>query len=293
MPFFSWQRRTLHYLEAGEPGRPLLLILPGSTASAASHLGDLKHFGSTHHVAALDYLGTGRSDRLERWPLDWWESAAAQVATLAAHLDAERYTLLGCSGGGTLALLAAAIRPDEVGAVIADSCPERLEPADLRRIAGERLPSAVTDDGPRDERMPAGAGIVEQPLPGSLVEWVWREGPRRLRELIAPPQCAFWRQAHGDDWEDVVAADTALLLELAEHGGWQPLAGRLGDIRCPVLLTSSLNDEELPSVVPQHQRMALGIADCRLWVTPRGGHPAMWTDKRGFRRRAGRFLGEA
>jgi hypothetical protein len=27
-------------------------------------------------------------------------------------------------------------------------------------------------------------------------------------------------------------------------------------------------------------------------VTPRGGHPAMWTDKRGFRRRADSFLAE-
>jgi valacyclovir hydrolase len=192
--------------------------------------------------------------------------------------------------------------------VIADSCLGKLEPDDLRGSAGERLASSSAsraerhDDGPSAAEAVAlrtagndprgGAGIVEQPFPGSFAEWVWREGPRRLRKLIAPRQRAFWRQAHGDDWADVVAADSALLLELAERGGWEPLAGRLGDIRCPVLLTSSLGDEVLPSVVPEHQRMALEIADCRLWVTPRGSHPAMWTDKRGFRRAAGRFLGQ-
>ena len=103
------------------------------------------------------------------------------------------------------------------------------------------------------------------------------EGPRLLRKLVSPSQRAFWKQAHGDDWPDVVAADAALLLELADRGGWDPLAGRLGDVRCPVLLTSSLGDEELPSVVAQHQHLAMEIADCRLWVTPRGGHPAMWS----------------
>jgi valacyclovir hydrolase len=296
MPSFTWQGHAVHYRQAGEPGRPLLLILPGSTASSASHLGDLKHFGRSHHVAALDYLGTGGSDRLEHWPLDWWESGAAQATALAAHLGAGRFALLGCSGGGVLALLAAANQPGAVGAVIADSCPEYLEPADLRRIVGRRLPGAATrvtaDAEEAGEGTSGTAGIAEQPFPGSLVEWVWREGPRRLRRLVAPPQRDFWRQAHGGDWADVIAADSALLLELAERGGWQPLAGRLGDLRCPVLLTSSLGDEELPSVVPGHQRMALGIADCRLWVTPRGGHPAMWTDKRGFRRRADRFLAE-
>jgi valacyclovir hydrolase len=293
MPSFTWQGHALHYREAGEPRRPLLLILPGSTASSASHLGDLRHFGRSHHVAALDYLGTGGSDRLEHWPPDWWESGASQAAALAAHLGAGRFALLGCSGGGVLALLAAADQPDAVSAVIADSCPEYMEPADLRRIVGRRLPGAVTPAAEQTEEGTSGAaGIAEQPFPGSLVEWVWREGPRRLRRLVAPPQRAFWREAHGDDWADVIAADSALLLELAERGGWQPLANRLGDLRCPVLLTSSLGDEELPSVVPGHQRMALGIADCRLWVTPRGGHPAMWTDKRGFRRRADRFLAE-
>ena len=293
MPSCTWQGHALHYREAGEPGRPLLLILPGSTASSASHLGDLKHFGRSHRVAALDYLGTGGSDRLEHWPLDWWESGASQAAALAAHLGAGRFALLGCSGGGVLALLAAANQPDAVRAVIADSCPEYMEPADLRTIVGRRLPGAVTAETAEGASgVAGGAGIAEQPFPGSLVEWVWREGPRRLRRLVAPPQRAFWRQAHGDDWADVIAADSALLLELAERGGWEPLAGRLGDLRCPVLLTSSLGDEELPSVVPGHQRMALGIADCRLWVTPRGSHPAMWTDKRGFRRRADSFLAE-
>jgi valacyclovir hydrolase len=295
MPDFNWQGRRVHYREAGEAGAPLLVVLPGSTASSASHAGELTFFGRTHHVAALDYLGSGESERLDHWPADWWESGAQQAAALAAHLGAARYALMGCGGGGTTALLAAAGRPDEVSAVVADSCPETLTPEDLRRIVVGRTGVRPADERPTGDEGAAGgeAGIVEQPFPGSVVEMLWREGPRLLRRLVSPPQRAFWKRAHGADWADVVAADAALLLELADRGGWNPLAGRLGDIRCPVLLTSSLGDEELPSVVAQHQHLALEIADCRLWVTPRGGHPAMWTDKRGFRREAARFLAGA
>ena len=293
MPSFTWRGHRLHYRESGEAGAPLLVVLPGSTASSASHAGELDHFARTHHVAALDFLGTGGSDRIAPWPLDWWESGAEQAAALAAHLGAGRYALMGCSGGGTTALLAAAGHPDEVAAVVADSCPEKLEPADLRRIVGGRIGRPATDaDGEQagGAQTAGDAGIAEQPFPGSIVEVVWREGPRLLRKLVSPPQRTFWKQAHGDDWPDVLAADAALHLELADRGGWDPLAGRLGDIRCPVLLTSSLGDEELPSVVAQHQHLAMELADCRLWVTARGGHPAMWTDRRGFRREAARFL---
>ncbi len=297
MPYFAWQGHRLHYREAGEHTSPLLVVLPGSTASSASHEGELRHFGRTWRVAALDYLGTGQSDRLELpWPMDWWEQGAEQAAALAAHLGARTYALMGCSGGGTMALRAAADRPGEVSAVVADSCPERLTPRDLRRLAalrvGERPPDEESGDDPRSGSAPSPTGgIAEQPFPGSFMEYAWRKGPHLLRRLTARPQRTFWRQAHGDDWAEVVAADTALLLGLAEHGGWDPLAGRLAAIRCPVLLTSSLGDEDLPFVVPHHQDMARAIADCRLWVTPRGEHPAMWTDKRGFLREAGRFLG--
>ena len=205
MPYFDWRGRRLHYREAGDPAAPLLVIMPGSTASSANHAGELRFFGRTRHVAALDYLGTGESDRLEPWPPDWWESGAAQADALAAHLGAERYALLGCSGGGTMALLAAADHPDRVTAVVADSCPERLSPADLRRLVDLRLDEASPRTGPgARDGSPAG-GIADQPIPGSLVEYVWREGPRLLRRLVARPEQAFWKQAHGDDWAEVVA----------------------------------------------------------------------------------------
>lgn len=63
-------------------------------------------------------------------------------------------------------------------------------------------------------------------------------------------QIAFWTMAHGDDWEQVVGADSDLLRRFDASGGdW--FAGRLREIRCPVLFTASLHDNLLPDVGAQ------------------------------------------
>ena len=74
MPFFNHDRQRLFYRTQGSG--PLLLLLPGNTASSASHAGELAAFSRAYQVAALDPLGTGRSDRIACWPAMWWEQQA-------------------------------------------------------------------------------------------------------------------------------------------------------------------------------------------------------------------------
>ena len=102
-------------------------------------------------------------------------------------------------------------------------------------------------------------------------------------------QIQFWSFVHGDDWEQVVDADTTLLHQLAKQGGdW--LGGRLNEIQCPVLLTASLEDEFLPDIVSQLTSMARQIPECCIFLTNSGGHPLMWTQSLVFRRVADSFL---
>jgi valacyclovir hydrolase len=111
--------------------------------------------------------------------------------------------------------------------------------------------------------------------------------PERARRT--PDQVAFWQQAHGADWEQVINADTNLMRRFAERGGdW--FGGHLAQIRCPVLLTASLEDQALPSIGPQVLNMAQQIRGSRVFLTREGGHPLMWSRPDDFRRVSDAFL---
>jgi pimeloyl-ACP methyl ester carboxylesterase len=119
MPYFLHNRQRIFYREQGNG--PLMLLLPGNTASSAHHQGDLDYFAGRYHVVAPDFPGTGRSDRMARWPTSWWEDNAHAMAALVDHLGYEGCVAVGASGGAMVALLMAIAHPDVVRAVIADS----------------------------------------------------------------------------------------------------------------------------------------------------------------------------
>lgn len=119
--------------------------------------------------------------------------------------------------------------------------------------------------------------------------------PDLLRALIAersqptPDQVNFWKRAQGDDWEQVVAADSTMLLQLAKRGG-DLFQGQLNQVMCPVLLTLSLADELLPEPGQQACHMAQQIPDSRLFFATHGGHPLMWSNPAEFRPSCDAFL---
>jgi pimeloyl-ACP methyl ester carboxylesterase len=124
---------------------------------------------------------------------------------------------------------------------------------------------------------------------------VWRPGDvHRLLEgrgRLSLGQMAFWQKAHGNDWQAVVDADTEMISAFLETG-IDFYEGRLGEIRCRVLLTDSLADEMLPRVEEQVREMARQIRNCRMYLAKEGRHPLMWSGAEGFRREADAFLGE-
>jgi pimeloyl-ACP methyl ester carboxylesterase len=245
MPTFIHDDHQLFYREEGSG--PLLLILPGNTASSASHAGELAYFGQRFHTVALDFLGTGQSDRLEEWPETWWEIGAHATAALIEHLGEESALVIGTSGGAIVALLLALHHPERVRGVIADSTVERLTKASIKRAV----------DG-RAER--------------------------------TPEQIAFWIVAHGDDWEDVVAADSDMLLRFVKKTGGYWAKDRLGEITCPVLLTASLEDPLLPKVGKQIMSMSKQLPNSRAFLTGGGEHPLMWSRPEDFRKVVDYFL---
>jgi valacyclovir hydrolase len=245
MPYFTNNHHQLFYREFGSG--PLLLVLPGNTASSALHTGELEHFGARYHAVALDFWGTGQSDRLASpWPADWWEQGAHDAAALVEHLGYQQAFVMGTSGGAIVALLMAILHPEQVQAVIADS-------------------------------------TVEQFPAGTLSHEVEKRSQRTT------DQVGFWQTAHGKDWQPVIEADSKLLLRFEKSGG-DCFHGRLNEIRCPVLLSASLEDESLPEVEAQIHAMARQIKTRRLYLAEQGGHPFMWSQRDEFRREADAFI---
>jgi pimeloyl-ACP methyl ester carboxylesterase len=244
MTYFVHNSHRLSYREQGEG--PLLLILPGNTASSKCYEGELAYFSRWYHTVSFDYRGTGQSDRMENWPEDWWTLAVQDGMALLDHLGQETSLVMGSSGGGIVALLMAIRFPERVRAVVADSC-----------VA----------------RWPAG----------------WASHVVSVRERYTSEQIAFYEFANGSDWRSVVEADSQLLINLAQ-GGIDWFEDRLGQIRCPVMLTASLQDEALPDVREQVGFMATQIPGCRAFLANQGRHPLMWTCADDFRAVSESFL---
>jgi valacyclovir hydrolase len=245
MPFFDWKQHKLFYRQQGSG--PLLIVLPGNTASSVHLQGELAYFSDRFHVAALDFLGTGRSERIAVWGDRWWLQGAHQTIALIDHLGYDQAILMGASGGAVAALLAAIHYPDRVRAVIADSFVEKAPPEQFRELV-------IADRAPR-----------------------------------TPGQIGFWRAGHGEDWEQVVDADTAMLERFADQGAdW--FQGELNQTQCPVLLTASLQDPWIPGAAEQFCGMLAKIPDARLYLHAAGGHPLMWSEAQAFRAVSDNFL---
>ncbi len=248
MPYFNYQESRMHFRSQGT-GR-LLIILPGNTASSIWHEDEMAFFSRHFRVAALDFLGTGRSDRISEWPEDWFYKGACQAKALLDFLEEESCMVMGTSGGALSALLMAIHSPEHVSAVVADSCVEIFSPQNLCREVAER-----------------------KKYPQELVD--------------------FWRIAHGDDWKTIIEADNNLLINMAQAGG-DCFGGQLKRIKCPALLTASLEDSLLaPDVGAQICRMGEQIAQSKIYLSHSGDHPFMWTNPDEFRDIADLFLTSA
>lgn len=109
------------------------------------------------------------------------------------------------------------------------------------------------------------------------------------REQRTKDQVEFWKYANGDDWENVVNADSKLLMNFADKGG-DLFNGRLDSIKCPVLITGSLKDSFIPDIGEQGISMAKQIQSSSTFLSNDGDHPFMWTCPDIFRSVSCQFL---
>lgn len=177
MSHFSYCNKQVYYEETGE-GTPLFL-LHGNTSCGRMFEQIVPKFAERYKVFVPDFLGNGRSDRLEKWPSDLWFEWAKQVKALCEHLGLEKVDLIGSSGGALAAINVALEYPKIVNAVIADSF----------------------------EGLEADPGITD----------IIRTGRAQAKQFEGFVN--YLRSIHGDDWEEVFDADTDAVLRHAEEVG--------------------------------------------------------------------------
>jgi len=184
MSYFNYQSQKIYYSEQGL-GKPVV-FLHGDTASSRMFEPLLPLYTDDFKVILIDFLGNGKSDRVEKFSVDLWQEEARQTIALLEHLQYGKVNLVGTSGGAWVAINAALEHPDLVDRVVADSFDGRMLAEDFaENLLKERV------EAKKDEQA---AGFYE------------------------------WCQ--GEDWEKIVDMNTESLLQCAEEKRplfWKPL----------------------------------------------------------------------
>lgn len=138
----------------------------------------VKRYSDKYKVVVIDFLGYGKSQRVDTLPDDIWIDEAKQVSMLIEKQGYTNVNLIGCGGGAIVAINVALLNPEKVKAVIADSF-DGLTPDN------ERLKSIC----------------------------ISRNNSKDL-----PYNKAFYENMHGDDWENVLDIDCCAITNFIESG---------------------------------------------------------------------------
>lgn len=174
MSYFKFENKKVYYNIIGE-GQPLML-LHGNAASSKMFEMILPLYTKDFKVIIIDFLGHGKSDRVDNFPNDMYKWQADQVIALLEYLNLGTVTLVGTSGGAWVAIDVALMKEDLVYKVVADSF-------DGRQFADDFAENLIEE--------------------------------RKYAKLDVNAK-QFYEWCQGSDWETIVDLDTKALLVLAK-----------------------------------------------------------------------------
>ena len=88
MSYFYYQDKKIYYREVGQ-GKPLIM-LHGDAVSSVMFEMLLPLYQEQFHVILIDFLGNGKSDRVDSLPSNLWITQADQVIALIEHLKLKK-----------------------------------------------------------------------------------------------------------------------------------------------------------------------------------------------------------
>jgi len=242
--YFNYNNKRVYYDEFGT-GTPLLL-LHGNTASSNMFAKIAERYRKDFKVILIDFLGHGKSDRLNEFPADLWFNEAEQVIAFLREKQYTKTNIIGSSGGALVAMNVALEAPDLVNKVIADS------------FEGDKPIKAITDNIVLD-----------------------RENSKHDEAATL-----FYFNMHGSDWEQVVDNDTrAIIRHQQEIGGFfhKDLQSFKPDILFTGSLQDEFACALAPNYFETvYGELISKIGHGEICLFDTGGHPALLTNQDRF-----------
>jgi len=218
----------IHYRESGR-GLALLLLHSGWGFEAYPFYRQMEEFQASHRVIAPDRSGYGASPGLRDLPASYHRLYAVETIRLMDRLDIAKAALWGHSDGAAIAAWAAIEAPGRVCGLV-------LEAFHLWRAKVSSLPFFETGATAPDDF-----------------------GERRTAAL---------RRDHGEPrWREIVGAGARAWLQIIARGqreGGDLYDGRLGEIRCPILVLHGARDPRTEPGELEAIRQALPGAEISL-----------------------------
>jgi esterase len=251
---------SLHYLEWGKAGLPVVVCVHGYTSSAQAFNALARHLQDRFYIVAMDVRGHGES----RWsPMGAYQYAdqAGDLVAFVDRLALPRFTLIGTSMGGIIAMTYAADHADRLDALIINDIGPDAEAGSNRMtgLVGARPDSFATLDAaltyrreispitaarPAEDQEELARGVLMQDGSGL---WVWRMDPAYIEQRVqrgAPVRPVLWPA--------------------------------LAKLQCPTLVIWGTDSDVLSEA--QARRMAKTLPNGELVAVPGVGHAPMLTE---------------
>ena len=258
MPIANVNGQSIHYSDSGGHG-PAVIFSHGFLMDLSMFDAQVGALAGEYRCIAWDERGFGRTPA--RGPFSYWDSANDAVALLD-HLQIEKAVFVGMSQGGFLSLRAALSHPDRVAGIVIIAS-ETAAPSEEQIEAYKALFGQWQSAAQLGELADTVASLI---IDNSDIarDWIAKWNASDRSSLREPLEALLFR----DD-----------------------ITGRIGEIRCPVLIIHGENDQAIPMQAAEDLRD--GLPDCRELVTvPGAAHAPNMTHPEPVNAAIARFLRE-
>lgn len=237
------------YLRAGDPGKPLLLMLHGVTGHAEAYVRNLAAHAEHFNVYAIDFIGHGYSTKPEH-PLEI-PHYIDQIHHVLDRLGYSSAYFTGESLGGWVTARFAQLHPERVERIVLNTMGGTMaNPAVMERL---RTLSTQAAEDPSWERVRA------------RLEWLMADPSMVTDDLIRTRQIIFQQP----DWKMACQMNMALQdLEIRKRNMLSD--DDLRQIKAETLVIWTTKDPSGP--VDEGRRIARLIPNARLAVIENAGH---------------------